>query len=228
MRWTFIIQQKFKVALLLFCVMMLIIVTNIISRKNAGDISRSFHSMYNDRLIPATDIFYLAENLFNKRLLLESYLISENGNDIHEVKSRINHHNQVVDSLVSAFEKTYLVDEEYHFLKDFKEKVEKYSTIENRILDKSEFFSKESGLVIFQEQGKETFHCTIENLEKLTQIQSSVGNELNNASQLDAANITTLSSIQLILVFVIGAVVQALIFASKSLRSQRQQNYHLN
>lgn len=228
MKWTFIIQQKFKVALLLACIMLLIVVTNLISRKNVGDISRSFESMYNDRLIPATDIFYLAENLFNKRLLVENFLMSSSQQHTDDLREKIARHNKVVDSLIAAFEKTYLVDEESEFLSDFKEKTTRYKGIEDDIIKIAESGSRDKALKVYDDEGKEVFQCTIENLERLTQIQTTIGNDLNNASQLDAASITTLFSIQLILVFIIGAVVQALIFASKTLKSAKKQQYHLN
>lgn len=227
MKWTFIIRQKFKVALLLACIMLLIVVTNLISRKNVGDISDSFNSMYNDRLIPATDIFYLAENLFSKRLILWDYLMSneENTNDVKKVLAR---HNYTVDSLVAAFEKTYLVDEELRSLKDFKDNAKKYTRMESRILNQVEEATKADALAVFQGIGKDIFHDTIIDLEKLTKIQTSVGKDLNSASQSDATSITLLSSVQLILVFVIGAVVQALVFASKTLKIKQKQRYRLN
>lgn len=228
MKWTFFIRQKLKVAILLFSIMLLIIVTILVSRKNINHISESFNSMYNDRLIPATDIFYLAESLYSKRLLMENYLNSTLKKNVEQLQQKLDKHNRATDSLILEFEKTYLVDDESQILKDFKNKTKTYTAFENDIINLSISQSKEEALQKFNETGEEIFRCTIDNLVQLTQIQSSVGKKLTDASQSGASNIKTLYSVQMILVFVIGAMVQALIFASKSLRAGKEQKYRLN
>ncbi len=228
MKWTFYIRQKLKVALLLLGIMMLIMLTILISRKNINHISESFDSMYKDRLIPATDIFYLAENLYSKRILLENYLNSEINKNTQQLRESLTHHDRIMDSIIVEFEKTYLVDEESHFLTDFKEKSEQYASIEDEIIGLSQRESKDSALRQFHANGEAVFQCTIDNLVKLTQIQSTVGKTLTDTSQSEASDINTLYTVQMILVFVIGAMVQALIFASKSLRAGKEQKYRLN
>lgn len=228
MKWTFYIRQKLKVALLLLGIMMLIMLTILISRKNINHISESFDSMYKDRLIPATDIFYLAENLYSKRILLENYLNSEINKNTHQLRESLTHHDGIMDSIIVEFDKTYLVDEESHFLTDFKEKSKQYASIENEIIELSQRESKDSALQQFNANGEAVFQCTIDNLVKLTQIQSTVGKTLTDTSQSEASDINTLYTVQMILVFVIGAMVQALIFASKSLRAGKEQKYRLN
>ena len=63
MKWTFIIQQELKLALLLFCIIALIIVTTLLVKKH-GDLDNSFRSIYNDRLIPATNIIYFKKDYY--------------------------------------------------------------------------------------------------------------------------------------------------------------------
>ena len=104
MRWTFFIQQKLKVAALLACIMALIVITNLLGRKSVGDFSRSFSAIYNDRLVPATDIFHLTENLYHKRFLIEDLLFSEN-TDAHTVADKLDEHNRYIANLVTKYRK---------------------------------------------------------------------------------------------------------------------------
>ena len=78
MKWTYQIPQKIKTATLPMGVMVLVIVSNLIARKNITEMNRSVTSIYKDRLIPATNIFYLTENLYRKRLAMEEFLTNGN------------------------------------------------------------------------------------------------------------------------------------------------------
>jgi hypothetical protein len=112
MKWSFVIQQKLKAAMLLGGIMVLIILATLLSRYNMQGIDRSFSSIYQDRLIPATTIIYLTENLYGKRVSLEKHLFEQDAQSAERVKVVLNHRNQSIDSLIRVFEKTYLVDQE--------------------------------------------------------------------------------------------------------------------
>jgi GT2 family glycosyltransferase len=63
MKWSFVIQQKFKTAIILGGMMCMIVGATLISRMNMEGIDKSFSSIYQDRLIPATNIIYLTETM---------------------------------------------------------------------------------------------------------------------------------------------------------------------
>ena len=71
MKFAHSIKQKTKVALLLFCIMICLILVRILEDKSIKQMSESFASLYNDRLIPATDLFFIAEKLNLKKDLIE-------------------------------------------------------------------------------------------------------------------------------------------------------------
>ena len=76
MKWTFIIQQKIKVIALLTSMIVLIGVTNYLAHQNIDQMHESFNSIYYDRLIPATEVFHMTQNLYNQSILMESALRS--------------------------------------------------------------------------------------------------------------------------------------------------------
>ena len=227
MKWVFAIQQKHKVAILLGCILCIVILTTIMERINMGDIDQSFTSIYNDRLIPATEMFYLSENMYSKRLLMEKFLLSPEENQTGEIREKLIIHNQNIDSLIEEYEKTYLVYNESKYLKAFKNKMAEYTQIEQAVLDLSKNGAKAAGVEIFENQGAALFQSTIQNLHQLTQIQSTVGKELIAETQSAMASTNILSHLQIALAFIICVIIQVLLLTSTVINKQKQP-FHLN
>ncbi|RYF20183.1 MAG: hypothetical protein EOO42_12885, partial [Flavobacteriales bacterium] len=61
--------------------------------KSVKKINESFISMYNDRLVPATDLYLIAENLYHKNTILQDAL-AENSVHASNSISKINKHNR--------------------------------------------------------------------------------------------------------------------------------------
>jgi hypothetical protein len=227
MKWAFAIHQKEKVALLLGCILLVIILSTILERSNMSDINESFTSIYEDRLIPATEIFYLTENLYSKRLLMEKFLSSHEDNQPEELQQNINMHNQNIDSLIVEYEKTYLVDSESKWLTSFKNTVSDYAQLEQSVMKLNKNGSRAIGLKIFENQGEALFQKTIQNLYQLTQIQSKVGKELIADSQSAMASTNILFNLQIALALIICVIIQILLLTSKVIKQQKQP-FHLN
>lgn len=226
MKWTFAIQQKLKAATVLCGIMLMIVLFTFIERKNVADMNRSVTSIYNDRLIPATDIFYLSEHLYGKRFLAEQFLRSQNL-QLTELTQELNEHNKNIKSLISRFEKTYLVNKEQEYLNNLRSKVQDYNQIEKKIIDLSSRGSKDAALALYESEGKKTHEATIKQLVLLTRIQTAVGGELIKDSNGKVATASMISSLQIVLSIVTGLIILSLIFASK-ITNGKEQNFHLN
>lgn len=227
MKWSFVIQQKMKAALLLGSIMVLVLVSVLLSRSNVEGIDKSFSSMYTDRLIPATDIVYLTESLYQKRLLMEKQLLNQNGNSWDDLSRSLQFHTQRIDSLVRKFEKTYLVKDELASLRAFQRRHAEYTRIENEIVEFEQSGRRSAGLALFANQGDALFEKTMVRLRELTQIQSSVGQELFKNSHRDVMKFVFLSTIQIIMVIVIGLIVLGLVKGSKIIDT-KSEPFHLN
>jgi hypothetical protein len=226
MKWTFVIQQKLKVAVLLGVVMCVVVLFNIILQKNISDINNSVNSIYEDRLIPATDIFYLSENLHHRQLLVEQFLFRD-GSDIEFLKASLDQHNRKMDALIQKYEKTYLVKEESMFLEKFKRSVENYSGLESRILALSAAQQKPGAIKLYEASGRASIESTINQLTSLTTIQSSVGEKLVNDTKGIVATSNFLSDLQLVLAIVIGLMITSLVISSKII-NQPQAKFRWN
>jgi hypothetical protein len=232
MKWSFVVQQKLKAAVVLAGMMCMIVAATLISRMNMQGIDKSFSSIYQDRLIPATNIIYLTENLYGKRLSLEKFLLSDELGSSQEIVAGLDIHDRHIDSLIKAFEKTYLVDQEATSLGAFKNRVQEYALLEEMIINLYTSGHVAAGKELFEGAGARTFQSTINNLNELTAIQSNVGQELMKETKSDMASFGLISFLQIALAIVIGLVVVALIQTSnivgKSKSKDQGSYFNLN
>ncbi|MBE9464343.1 MCP four helix bundle domain-containing protein [Dyadobacter subterraneus] len=233
MKWSFIIQQKFKASLLLGGIMVTIILGTVLSRNNIEGIDKSFSSIYQDRLIPATTIIYLTENLYNKRLSLEKYLFSEDHIENATIDLQLNRYNKNLDSLTTAFEKTYLIEEEARILANFRDMAEAYILLEKQIIDEHRFGDSAKAKEMFEGVGVLTFQNSLAHLNELAKIQSQVGNTLMQKSRIDFAGFEILSFLQIALAVILGLIILVLIKNSRIINKPdilktKGQNFHLN
>lgn len=227
MKWSFVIQQKIKAALLLTSIMVLITLSTFISRSNIRTIDESFSSIYQDRLIPTIDIVYLSESLFNKRLLLERHLVSKGTTSPSQVSQQLHRHNQRIDSLITEFKKTYLIEEESQHLQALKIHLGDYAAQEKAILLLSASANDEAGQVLFNGKGADTFQLAIRQLNKLTEIQSIIGQALMKESKSESSQFNLISTLQITIAIIIGLLVLGLIHNATIIK-QDSQPFHLN
>jgi hypothetical protein len=227
MKWTFIIQQKLKLSLLLGCIVFLIIITILVEKQNIKDMDKSMTSIYKDRLIPATDIFYLTQKIFTKQLLIERFLNYDSSFLADALTTRLRAHNDSIQLLITRFEKTYLVENETEYLSLFKTTLTKYNLEEERLLQIAGTKSIESARTEYQLNGKKLISEAVHYLEKLTKIQSKVAEDLTKDSHSVVLSSDSLVSLQIGLAIVISLLIQALIISSKAVNRPKQP-FHLN
>ncbi len=233
MKWSFVIQQKFKAAMLLGGVMVLIILSNLLSRNHVEGMNKSFSSIYKDRLIPATTITYLAEHLYGKRLSLEKFMLSNDSGSVVSMRELLRNHNAQIDSLVKSFEGTYLVENEVQSLSSFKNRVAEYALLETMVLNMYASGNQGEGRNLFEGTGTDSFQNTIVRLNELTTIQSDIGKQLMKESKSEMAGFSTISLLQISLAVVIGLMIIALIQNAKIINIPKKTkegpgHFHLN
>jgi hypothetical protein len=226
MKWTLVIRQRHRVAVLLASVMALVLVSVLVERKNIRDISESVTSIYNDRLVPAADIFDLTEEFYNKRFLLEKFLESENVSAA-ELRSELAGHDQQISKILTRYEKTFLVSEEARGLQEVKSRIRTYQDLERSVIELAETGSGESASAFYRDHARPVLQETLAGLSKLSDVQKEVGGELLKKSTGIAAMSSLLLTAQIILSIVIGTMIVALVQTSKMVASD-SVSYHLN
>lgn len=224
MKFAHSIKQKTKVAVLLFCIMVCTILIRILEDHSIKNMGNAFTSLYNDRLIPATDLFYISESIYAKRFLVDSHLNSAEVDAT--LAQKLAKQNTNIDLLLKKYEQTYLVKLEKNQLKQLKTKLIENKAIEKTILQIPSNATTETKLN-FNKIASQSYQEIFENLTALTKIQTKVGEELIKESKSIIAGSNLYSNIQLVLAVVIGVLIVSIMFTSNVIKV-KQENFNLN
>lgn len=219
MKFAFSLKNKLKIAFLLFCIMCCMLLIRFLEDKSVATINESFISMYNDRLVPATDLYFIAENLYQKNMIFNDALINDSLPLSGQAK--IDQHNIKIDSVINKYQLTLLVKQEEVFLNDLKNALDRQKQLELMVLKMIE----EDGLRMYQSEGKKISNQTLVKLSALIKIQSNVGNDLIKDSKIFVSGTKIYSSLQGILAVLIGVMVVSIISASNMVKIQNEKFY---
>jgi len=219
MKFAFSLKNKLKIAFLLFCIMCCMLLIRFLEDKSVATINESFISMYNDRLVPATDLYFIAENLYQKNMIFNDALINDSLPLSGQAK--IDQHNIKIDSVINKYQLTLLVKQEEVFLNDLKNTLNRQKQLELMVLKMVE----EDGLRMYQSEGKKISNQTLVKLSALIKIQSNVGNDLIKDSKIFVSGTKIYSSLQGILAVLIGVMVVSIISASNMVKIQNEKFY---
>lgn len=205
--------------------MALVLITVLVERRNIRDISESVTSIYNDRLVPAADIFDLTEEFYNKRFVLEKYLEMPGSPDA--LRAELTALDREIQSLLTKYEKTYLVGDETRGLEKVKSRVRDYQAHEKRVIHLAENGSRDSASAYYRDHARPVLQATLVELALLSDVQLQVGAELLKKSSGIAAMSRLLLTVQVVLSVVIGMMIVALVNSSR-IGASDATNYHLN
>ncbi len=228
MNLPFSYQQKIKIAILLFCIMVCTIFIRILEDKNLKNVSIAFSSIYNDRLIPATDLFQISEHLNAKRQILGSYFYTIEKSDITSSTLKVlEKHNNSIDYLLRKYEETFLVSSEKKNLHALKTKLHNNNRFEiSLIVSTTDALSEKLRKDYYLDQ-QNSYAEILKSLSTLTKIQSKVGEELVKDSQKIMRGTELYSTIQFILAITIGILIVSILSTSNIIKI-RNEKFNLN
>ncbi|QXU39761.1 MCP four helix bundle domain-containing protein [Pedobacter sp. D749] len=223
MKFAFSLKNKLKIAFLLFCIMCCTLLIRFLEDKSVEKINESFISMYNDRLVPATDLYFIAENLYHKNEILQEIVLGNSAVHPSTGMVKMNKHNRKIDSVINKYELTLLVKQEKSFLNDLKKALTVQQGLETKILN----VAGTEGRAIYESMGRNASKQTLAKLSALIKIQSKVGNELIKGSEIFVSGTKVYSTLQVILAIVIGIMIVAIVSASNAVKIQSEK-FNLN
>jgi len=228
MRFAYSIKQKIKIATLLFCVMGCTILIRFLEDKSVKDMNESFVSMYKDRLIPATDLFYVAQNSYAKRSLLESALYTQFGSLTEpDLTEKVKVFNTVIESLIKKYEKTFLVEQEKQHLIELKDRLAHTAQLDTELLLLLHNKDFTNAGKLYENAGRVSSDRTIQKLSELMGIQTRVGEELIRDSNYMVSGSKLYSSLQIVLAIVIGILIVGIVFTSNVVKITNEK-FNLN
>ncbi|WEK20656.1 MAG: MCP four helix bundle domain-containing protein [Candidatus Pedobacter colombiensis] len=228
MRFAYSIKQKMKIAVLLFCIMACTLLIRFLEDKSVKSMNESFVSMYNDRLIPATDLFYVAENAYLKKSLFEDALYGPDQLfDAASLKAQLGKLNVSIDSLIDKYSKTFLVKQEKEQLEELKKDLESTVGVENKMLSIATTQGIGEARKLYSNEGRDSSNKTIKKLSELMSIQKQIGEELIKDSAFMVSGNKLYSTFQVVLAIVIGILIVGIVFTSNVVKITNEK-FNLN
>lgn len=227
MRFAYSVKQKVKIAVLLFFIMTCSVLIRILEDKSVKNMNESFITLYNDRLIPAMDLYHIVENLYARRNIIESVLYSNAVADELGLKHNLSRYNHNIDSLLQKYEKTYLVQQEKVQLQDLKQNLSSILRMEQDLVSNIYNNQAAASLRLYEDRGKRMFSSATMHLTKLIDTQKQVGNEIIEQTEKIVSGTKIYSNLQLALAILIGILIVGILFTSNVVNI-RNDKYNLN
>jgi len=225
MKWAFAIQRKIRLAIVLAVMMLFIILFSLMESYNVNKISKSFTSIYEDRLIPAVDLYSISGHIHDKRNKLVGFIFTENMN-AEDVKKAVSSANEELDKLISKYEKTYLVKTETNHLQNLKKNLKLFERDELLLIDAA-LEDKVVARNLYLNNTVKFYDELDKDLIELTRVQSEIGKELLAESIKSQASSEFISRIQIIIAIILGIVIMILIITDKQVLL-KQDKFNLN
>lgn len=221
MKWAYSIQQKFKAAMLLAIVCVIVLITNLSGRYHMDELSDSFSSVFEDRLVVESYIYLISDHMYQKKMVLDncSELASA------DFDSKISAHNEAISRLLVSYEKTLLTEEEAICLQDFKGNIATLQGLESQYLQS---LREEAQSSTAHSLLDEHFALASANLRQLSHIQIVEGRALNDSSQRIVQSSSLLTSFEMVLLICIAIILQIIVLASRPVISQTWQQSNMN
>ena len=228
MKFAYSIKQKTKIAILLFLIMACTILIRLLEDRSIKKMEKAFSSLYNDRLVPATDIFYISEKLYAKRFLLETFVYSDqNKLSAQQLNDKLKAYDKNIDTLLAKYEKTFLVNNEKNHLTELKVKLLENKVLEKNILLNVKTLDKAALRKLYDSNAEQSFLDISNTLSQLTKVQTVVGEQLKEESQKIVRGTNLYSTLQLLIAIVIGALIVSILAASNVVNI-RNDKFNLN
>ncbi len=226
MNIAFSLKNKLKIASLLFCIASCSVLINVLEERSVSKMHDAFVSIYHDRLVPATDLFFISERLRQRSELWQN--ISVKGVDSFRLAdlNYVKRSNAQIDSVVRKYEATKLVSKEVYFLRQFRMALTAQNNNENSLIDAYQY-NYERANTIYKKQSARLASNTMSSISELINVQLEVGEELMINSEVLASGTKIYSTIQIILAIAIGLLVVGIVSASNAVKI-RNDSFNLN
>lgn len=207
------IRPKSKVAITLLSMVVLMLCGVLAERYIFSRIKEASTSIVKDRLIPSTAIYHLSDHFTQRKLAL-----ADTTYKAKPLELLLHWHRTKEDSIIEAFEKTYLVEDEALSLGELKAHLSQYNQLEQQYLNDAST----------AEQLNSEYNLMREELLELSNIQTRVGQKLQTENERLTSNADVISQILIIVIIVCCLVAQGFVLASKSIIPSIKQKHNLN
>lgn len=196
-------HSPLRLTLLILSLLGLILTSIFLSRRSIHAVQEASASIYKDRLVPSAIIAQLSARVYQKRLLLETYVLGSTRTNRSQLVGTLSRLNRQVDSLLTEYGRTKLTASEADQFGLLKQRLTAYNQLERELTTNLSDLPK-ARQTLFTGTGNTTFSEVTQTLAELSTIQLTVGEELVGQSRGETNYIYVLTALQIGLVLFVG------------------------
>ena len=218
MRWTYSVEQKMKVAGLLAVIFASIFAVNRLENSRINEMGESMNSVYKDRLVAKNYLFKLSGLLYQKKSMLHKVEASQRSTMLSDLTDG---QNRAIKELIHAYGETKLTPEEQTLFEQLEVQIEAINQQESALAA-----LEKSNRAIQAAQLNKTYDAVNVTLNDLSNLQLHIGKSANERAQQILAGSNLLTLFELAVLVVVGLIIHALIFASRSTMTKMKIKPH--
>ncbi|MCA1761964.1 MAG: MCP four helix bundle domain-containing protein [Cryomorphaceae bacterium] len=223
MKWTFGIKHKLRAALVFACIFALLLGKNMLEKERVHELSDSFNTVYEDRLVVEKYIYQLSTLIYKNRLILDD---CTRGEDADKALFAIGQNNREISSIVQAYSGTVLTSHEAEVFALLKSDLERMVALEDRLNQNP---TSEGDMNL---QARYAYHHIFDDasthLNELSNIQIAIGKEIRDNSRQVVAGTDAWNRFEITLLIVFGLITQVLLFSARLSGRKPGVNFNLN
>lgn len=199
------LNNRGRILLLLMVSLVLLNLIVVVTTYNLKSLSKSFTSILDDRLVPSTDLALIQGYCYQNRLYLEGDLLRQESTSLAKTKIELN--NQLIDSTLHKYKKTFFTDEEGTHVARLTEALQQYRHYEQNILGMIQQDDYAQARQLFLGESQQAFQEQIDELHQLSGIQLTAGQTLYEHTGHSILIIKTIAYFSLCISIVLAAQV---------------------
>lgn len=215
--WTDDRPTRLRLALVLLVTLVAILASKFWEESYIETLQRDCGSLFDDRLMPATLLFHLVDEMHLKRETLQRHLTSERGGEAGDVQYTMGQHDARMQEFINQIGQTYLVDAESRHLASLRTALTAYRNAEQALIQQH----ARGEVVSYSPSMRQRFSDVHDHLMSLSADQQTVGAALKRESVTSTTSMSLLLSFQLGAAFVLGLV--AAVLATSLVTTARQK-----
>ena len=196
MKWNNLFNQKYKAGFGLLALLLMMVLVIFAHKKNLSQLQHSITSIYSDRLVAGNYLYNISHEIYKKKLHLD------------EVGQIYSAQNDSIQRIIRKYEKTLLTAEESNQLSSLKAHLKLSASIENQIHNSA---SQEEEKAL-RSRLRNKYDIILTDLNNLTSIQLSEGQNLIAESNRIVASDNITSRLEMSLLIIFGLLIM-LIFS---------------
>jgi len=197
--------KRFRLAVVLLAMFLVLVAGKLWEDALVERLRGDCTSLFADRLLPATTLFHLSDEMHARQRTLERF-VNEGGTAVADVRYHLGRHDARLEMLTHQIEQTYLVADEARHLQAFRSALTAYKEAERVLLQQRA--ADQAGR--YGTELEKAFDSVHSELLSLTAVQEAVGKQLRDESVASASSVLSLLYFQLGVAFVLGLLASGL------------------